>query len=151
MLCVLVIVVCFGCRTVLHSMKSVSVFFLMRRRPPRSTRTDTRFPDTALFRSSENKSVSFWRMPGCFSKVIALGAAARMSSRESSEVTGTTRSDEHTSELQSLMRISYAAFCLKKTQVTINPSPANRHHRIPHHTSIPLRATSEQYWHTDET
>src|SRR3546814_3670279 len=73
------------------------VFFLMIRRPPRSTRTDTLFPYTTLFRSSEN--------PGGTSTMVRTQTASRNFS---------FRSEEHTSELQSLMRISYAVFCLKK-------------------------------------
>src|SRR3546814_7068252 len=74
----------------------------MIRRPPRSTRTDTLFPDTTLFRSTSRK----WQ---CDCE----------SSRHATEDWKTDqpfiiRSEEHTSELQSLMRISYAVFCLKK-------------------------------------
>src|SRR3546814_8040809 len=76
-------------------------FFLMIRRPPRSTRTDTLFPYTTLFRSVNGSDAA--RMAGApgFDEVERLGAAH-------------LRSEEHTSELQSLMRISYAVFCLKK-------------------------------------
>src|SRR3546814_14356580 len=81
-------------------------FFLMIRRPPRSTRTDTLFPYTTLFRSvflnrsSSRRKVAFGApYPG---KIIAIHL---------SEI---GRSEEHTSDLQSLMRISYAVFCLKK-------------------------------------
>src|SRR3546814_16232075 len=74
-------------------------FFLMIRRPPRSTRTDTLFPYTTLFRSVE--------FIGRFEEALATEAARR-------GVHGVIRSEEHTSELQSLMRISYAVFCLKK-------------------------------------
>src|SRR3546814_6359899 len=70
----------------------------MIRRPPRSTRTDTLFPYTTLFRSADRR----WRCPG--SACCGTGCRARPGSR----------SEEHTSELQSLMRISYAVFCLKK-------------------------------------
>src|SRR3546814_5702210 len=92
-------------------------FFLMIRRPPRSTRTDTLFPYTTLFRSS-----SPWHhaSAGQFRSAVAasihpygrtlLQTAARLAYVP--EVA--TRSEEHTSELQSLMRISYAVFCLKK-------------------------------------
>src|SRR3546814_9175812 len=77
------------------------IFFLMIRRPPRSTRTDTLFPYTTLFRSllrHPPPAMPLWLLflPGW-----------GFSSPE-------TRSEEHTSELQSLMRISYAVFCLKK-------------------------------------
>src|SRR3546814_2602795 len=75
----------------------------MIRRPPRSTRTDTLFPYTTLFRSSE-------RSPGAASSAIAEAMEALTIRR----ATASDRSEEHTSELQSLMRISYAVFCLKK-------------------------------------
>src|SRR3546814_18409171 len=81
-------------------------FFLMIRRPPRSTRTDTLFPYTTLFRS-----VSPWIIPGLMLALLGFGAARRVPVYEAF-VDG--RSEEHTSELQSLMRISYAVFCLKK-------------------------------------
>src|SRR3546814_19355223 len=74
-------------------------FFLMIRRPPRSTRTDTLFPYTTLFRSSLNSTIS-----GIDCTPISPGTP----------VFSMMRSEEHTSELQSLMRISYAVFCLKK-------------------------------------
>src|SRR3546814_7293762 len=75
----------------------------MIRRPPRSTRTDTLFPYTTLFRSPEpsRKSVN---LVSAGSKVVSAPAKAAPAQR----------SEEHTSELQSLMRISYAVFCLKK-------------------------------------
>src|SRR3546814_6554456 len=72
----------------------------MIRRPPRSTRTDTLFPYTTLFRSQLTAP-----MPG---KVVQVLVA------EGARVEKGQRSEEHTSELQSLMRISYAVFCLKK-------------------------------------
>src|SRR3546814_7784807 len=80
-------------------------FFLMIRRPPRSTRTDTLFPYTTLFRSPEEAAAiggtgAIVRQP-CPAPAMRLQAAP-------------ARSEEHTSELQSLMRISYAVFCLKK-------------------------------------
>src|SRR3546814_14500795 len=80
-------------------------FFLMIRRPPRSTRTDTLFPYTTLFRSRPRR--------------IAAGAASRRglsqdARRRRGRLCDADRSEEHTSELQSLMRISYAVFCLKK-------------------------------------
>src|SRR3546814_8475467 len=76
-------------------------FFLMIRRPPRSTRTDTLFPYTTLFRSSGFPQVR---------RVGALSVADPQPHRGNRS----GRSEEHTSELQSLMRISYAVFCLKK-------------------------------------
>src|SRR3546814_7823811 len=78
-------------------------FFLMIRRPPRSTRTDTLFPYTTLFRSSA--PARRWS-----SGAVAAEAPLRHSPRDDRSL----RSEEHTSELQSLMRISYAVFCLKK-------------------------------------
>src|SRR3546814_10444067 len=113
-------------------------FFLMRRRPPRSTRTDTLFPYTTLFRS--------WRavIAGIALSLIATRGGSRqtrLSSRSPADIGAREdapgigvigkalqtaapkgklpvarigRSEEHTSELQSLMRISYAVFCLKK-------------------------------------
>src|SRR3546814_6871252 len=85
----------------------------MIRRPPRSTRTDTLFPYTTLFRSESrcdcaaeaHRAVRVRR-----SRRSAPGYARRAGSSGCRHV----RSEEHTSELQSLMRISYAVFCLKK-------------------------------------
>src|SRR3546814_12460083 len=82
------------------------VFFLMIRRPPRSTRTDTLFPYTTLFRSvkqAPGQRFERGRGIGEFLRLERFGDGPRM-----------RRSEEHTSELQSLMRISYAVFCLKK-------------------------------------
>src|SRR5213075_3481184 len=70
-------------------------FFLMRRRPPRSTQQGTLFPYTTLFRSRWNAGTI---------------AVLRQTKRPPSQV----RSEEHTSELQSRLVISYAVFCLKK-------------------------------------
>src|SRR3546814_4170666 len=107
----------------------------MRRRPPRSTRTDTLFPYTTLFRSCKNKTA--------MASLVAVehigphghghaGLARRHPDharaqrlrcrivvvhglgREFGQLLRVFRSEEHTSELQSLMRISYAVFCLKK-------------------------------------
>src|SRR3546814_10295376 len=90
----------------------------MIRRPPRSTRTDTLFPYTTLFRSvhaiEKGKSIADHIL-------IAFGGAAPLHVARIAEKVGISRilvppnrSEEHTSELQSLMRISYAVFCLKK-------------------------------------
>src|SRR3546814_11064372 len=80
------------------------LFFLMIRRPPRSTRTDTLFPYTTLFRSEAGGAP-------LRSEPLRSAAPERTvgSRRHAAD-----RSEEHTSELQSLMRISYAVFCLKK-------------------------------------
>src|SRR3546814_17494522 len=87
-------------------------FFLMIRRPPRSTRTDTLFPYTTLFRSrrSDRGSCAPARSARRAGRPPSSRAAGRARAREE----GGRRSEEHTSELQSLMRISYAVFCLKK-------------------------------------
>src|SRR3546814_1912742 len=87
-------------------------FFLMIRRPPRSTRTDTLFPYTTLFRSSYGDVPRLGPpLPGDLGRPIM--KAQREMVTEEGVSTG-QRSEEHTSELQSLMRISYAVFCLKK-------------------------------------
>src|SRR3546814_2380110 len=82
----------------------------MIRRPPRSTRTDTLFPYTTLFRSCFPPR----RHPrsACFRYSARDPARSRRARRALAP--HPTRSEEHTSELQSLMRISYAVFCLKK-------------------------------------
>src|SRR3546814_3440080 len=89
-------------------------FFLMIRRPPRSTRTDTLFPYTTLFRSRLGDIArdlgDTERAAQLVAGLPAIGDPAEI--RE--------RSEEHTSELQSLMRISYAVFCLKKKKTEKN-------------------------------
>src|SRR3546814_6044933 len=92
------------------------IFFLMIRRPPRSTRTDTLFPYTTLFRSVRrvclNRPLPVPPLQAAFDHAApprASRAAGCLSSPAAAP-----RSEEHTSELQSLMRISYAVFCLKK-------------------------------------
>src|SRR3546814_5354760 len=94
----------------------------MLRRPPRSTRTDTLFPYTTLFRSHRRGRRSGAGASGG-------GAAARQPWGGARH--GLGRSEDHTSELQSLMRISYAVFCLKKKKQTTvyqhNISPTKQH------------------------
>src|SRR3546814_13435405 len=95
-------------------------FFLMIRRPPRSTRTDTLFPYTTLFRSSKKLLVQVFK--SCFLVfgvfLFILNALPILNgdigSTYKARIISSERSEEHTSELQSLMRISYAVFCLKK-------------------------------------
>src|SRR3546814_12539908 len=96
----------------LHFLRSFCFFFLMIRRPPRSTRTDTLFPYTTLFRSHQEDG----RLQGARQVRRPPGRL-----RQPQHLLG-ARSEEHTSELQSLMRISYAVFCLKKKKkkFTIN-------------------------------
>src|SRR3546814_985886 len=102
--------------------------FLMIRRPPRSTRTDTRFPYTTLFRSGAVDTLADEVLQGLRRSAAegpVAGAAVEVRDpvliREAVTavdlerlVGHPDRSEEHTSELQSLMRISYAVFCLKK-------------------------------------
>src|SRR3546814_5823685 len=106
----------------------------MIRRPPRSTRTDTLFPYTTLFRSwfvtAYAETMDFVNQYGgtdmsrkliaCLysSSAICQGAGFLNDAPSYSPVVFWIRSEEHTSELQSLMRISYAVFCLKKKTIT---------------------------------
>src|SRR3546814_3493846 len=116
----------------------------MRRRPPRSTRTDTLFPYTTLFRSAGHacavpRNDVFVEVParrgarlgrqlleeriGIFARDAGFGEHGKFHAEGVfAEVRYLLRSEEHTSELQSLMRISYAVFCLKKKNNT-NYSP----------------------------
>src|SRR3546814_1206179 len=123
-------------------------FFLMIRRPPRSTRTDTLFPYTTLFRSicvcadfkgivrrragkndGETKAPGSLTDPGAFGRFLVSPLIPRPHARKPPLSIGrdcgvpeprplTCRSEEHTSELQSLMRISYAVFRLKQKKIT---------------------------------
>src|SRR3546814_10531176 len=125
----------------------------MMRRPPRSTRTDTLFPYTTLFRSTRRCAAGrrasarresraddkdYWSLPKCCANIFAANGAIFLSewatsgAKLSVQLNGVCnrcacacavaknflplarRSEEHTSELQSLMRISYAVFCVKK-------------------------------------
>src|SRR3546814_1253374 len=87
----------------------------MIRRPPRSTRTDTLFPSTTLFRSSPGHCLRFALAPGLEDGMaVAYAQRSGTAAPVRGHARGATRSEEHTSELQSLMRISYAVFCLKK-------------------------------------
>src|SRR3546814_9356194 len=123
----------------------------MIRRPPRSTRTDTLFPYTTLFRSiaafAQNgcKDASEFALP-CFvadkilphfdaqiGNAIPLGMAVHGGVQE-------LRSEEHTSELQSLMRISYAVFCLKKKKKNTAPHDiSSEHQTIKHITNYTVK------------
>src|SRR3546814_6000675 len=79
----------------------------MIRRPPRSTRTDTLFPYTTLFRSNHLQTLILTSLDDDKAEdVVNIDLEGKTSIAD--------RSEEHTSELQSLMRISYAVFCLKK-------------------------------------
>src|SRR3546814_7057914 len=123
------------------------VCFLMIRRPPRSTRTDTLFPYTTLFRSleiSEQQRLANWfeamelgygdrvSIDDPMASKATRDAVAQLAGRHGilvEEGAPVTRSEEHTSELQSLMRISYAVFCLKKQKKKKKPN-AESHNKI---------------------
>src|SRR3546814_9764619 len=119
----------------------------MIRRPPRSTRTDTLFPYTALFRSG---NLLLTPLVGADGEVYAMSKGSLavgglgVTGQDGSQIIvnvpssgripdGATvermvdRSEEHTSELQSLMRISYAVFCLKKKTITTRPTIIHAH------------------------
>src|SRR3546814_5079618 len=117
----------------------------MIRRPPRSTRTDTLFPYTTLFRSfpasRRNRPPS-----GSANRRRDRGRAAWPASRRAerrSRPRGSARSEEHTSELQSLMRISYAVFCLKKKKKQKNhiscDTTTTHYYHTPTHTSTSIK------------
>src|SRR3546814_2856444 len=106
----------------------------MLRRPPRSTRTDTLFPYTTLFRSAGGYVSAAHRARRAVVRQAMLGhqpastptsVSTRFSDRRGEldmtagnlNITCVARSEEHTSELQSLMRISYAVFCLKNKKI----------------------------------
>src|SRR3546814_15196913 len=105
----------------------IYLFFLMKRRPPTSTRTDPLFPSTTLFRSDEYGDRGPRDIVGVRGRARARGGVRGLARRAgvTRRRTGLQpprtrlhdRSEEHTSELQSLMRISYAVFCLKKNQI----------------------------------
>src|SRR3546814_10867576 len=86
----------------------------MIRRPPRSTRTDTLFPYTTLFRSLLAGGVHHQEQPVALVRDHQVIEDAGPVVGEEAVALAAHRSEEHTSELQSLMRISYAVFCLKK-------------------------------------
>src|SRR3546814_975951 len=104
--------------------------FLMIRPPPRSTRTDTRFPYTTLFRSPDDGRVAhvLEQLVDAHGTHVDLELGGGVGEHRDALTGGAqrlhdghhlvVRSEEHTSELQSLMRISYAVFCLKKKNQT---------------------------------
>src|SRR3546814_3827742 len=117
----------------------------MKRRPPRSTRTDTLFPYTTLFRSVQGHgprtreySLDYrWRHTQQRTGAQADGHGRQC--RPAGFCLCGDRSEEHTSELQSLMRISYAVFCLKKKQF------AYEHTAYHHQFTTPLHYCISQY------
>src|SRR3546814_4534699 len=129
----------------------------MIRRPPRSTRTDTLFPSTTLFRSLETCSGSL-SLAGAHLTTGPRWATHRVSFHAAhhrrnlananhhsnlshhtrrpyplGQAADLCRSEEHTSELQSLMRISYAVFCSKKKTITHTLTPLHTHTPPKHH------------------
>src|SRR3546814_3811091 len=107
----------------------------MIRRPPRSTRTDTLFPYTTLFRSTYRRLCAEGRLVHavgdarsdalCLCRPAGADPCSGADGREHRSQRQPARSEEHTSELQSLMRISYAVFCLKKKTTHNNQQIAN--------------------------
>src|SRR3546814_3825873 len=123
----------------------------MRRRPPRSTRTDTLFPYTTLFRSDRSGRARLPPRPAADAARSAGGGAmpARCSDRSRrSPKARAQRSEEHTSELQSLMRISYAVFCLKKKN---KHKYKSRENYTPEHTPQPKMYHSTREIHEIKT
>src|SRR3546814_10175132 len=94
----------------------------MIRRPPRSTRTDTLFPYTTLFRSLCLGAACIVVRVASFMLIFPYSPDRHPNGRRR-----LCRSEEHTSELQSLMRISYAVFCLKKKKQTRNRYLLSKH------------------------
>src|SRR3546814_8243535 len=122
------------------------ILFLMIRRPPISTRTDTHFPYTTLFRSWHQAAAP--RRPSKLKEPsVPLPAEICSSCCPPWESKGQYRSEEHTSELQSLMRISYAVFCLKKKSkiIILNNLTTNKYTPFgdnTHHTYTPFKANT---------
>src|SRR3546814_2917265 len=111
----------------------------MIRRPPRSTRTDTLFPYTTLFRSRDHHVEMVLK---CQADMISEGLHLREIDfpdligdvnafhEKYKQIDAAVRSEEHTSELQSLMRISYAVFCLKKKKTQNNAISDTYHNKM---------------------
>src|SRR3546814_2210035 len=110
----------------------------MIRLPPRSTRTDTLFPYTTLFRSDRDQVMHVSMSIG---EQMLMGSDCPAEYYQKPAGNSVSRSEEHTSELQSLMRISYAVFCLKKKNRAINHKTV---HKIQHRTTTPLLNTNTQ-------
>src|SRR3546814_4127465 len=111
----------------------------MIRRPPRSTRTDTLFPYTTLFRSPRQSQATVAVQLDPITYILRAVPVAPVTIRPGTGLGNPgacgqrQRSEEHTSELQSLMRISYAVFCLKKKkeqQKHTNPNSQHRPQRV---------------------
>src|SRR3546814_5050548 len=101
----------------------------MIRRPPRSTRTDTLFPYTTLFRSGSHANRAHTGHARARPLMPSIQADARGRRAAAAFPPDRRRSEEHTSELQSLMRISYAVFCLKKKNTKANEKIIHHRHQ----------------------
>src|SRR3546814_1287172 len=115
-------------------------------RPPRSTRTDTLFPYTTLFRSSPRQAGKTPRRRGSarpWCRPLPCPAVRPHPGPHS-------RSEEHTSELQSLMRISYAVFCLKKKNKTNNDHTIRKTKCTTRHHNLQCTKQSQEDTHTQE-
>src|SRR3546814_14303663 len=114
------ILLCYVCLMII-----IIIFFVMIRRPPRSTRTDTLVPYTTLFRSllvHAHEALIFSGKDGSYDTpwiLFRFHPTIETLKSDKGLFNTLTRSEEHTSELQSLMRISYAVFCLKKKKPSI--------------------------------
>src|SRR3546814_3704243 len=110
----------------------------MIRRPPRSTRTDTRLPYTTLFRSLGELGEAGIAVDEAGGHAVGRGELGRVGGRRAllhrqrlpQAMHRALRSEEHTSELRSLMRISYAVFCLKKKNIKNYSIPHTTQHLI---------------------
>src|SRR3546814_4578002 len=120
------------------------IVFLILRRPPRSTRTYTLFPYTTLFRSDSDKLDPSGPERYAYAEhrdyLDALWEALDLGDRVVLVVhdLGSVRSEEHTSELQSLMRISYDVFCLKKKKLSTTYDLLNMQNAIYQHLRIEI-------------
>src|SRR3546814_8020600 len=101
----------------MHVSFAIDCFLFMIRSPPRSTRTDTHFPYTTLFRSCPTRSPSGRLTSVSLGSTPCNRGEPPTGGKGRNGLKALSRSDEHTSELQSLMRISYAVFCLKKHKI----------------------------------
>src|SRR3546814_9792486 len=117
----------------------------MIRRPPRSTRTDTLFPYTTLFRSSwvVSRPCSHW-----LNRRTMMKRAPHVDrlALPNAPCQPRNRSEEHTSELQSLMRISYAVFCLKKNK----QQPITANMQTKQRDDTPIAKDQPDNKHTDD-
>src|SRR3546814_10558802 len=113
----------------------------MIRRPPRSTRTDTLFPYTTLFRSAVGLVKAQRRKIRYRARLRKPQILGRSGSRRGRAPARAGRSEEHTSELQSLMRISYAVFCLQKKIGSHSPHVGARQPNYTTHTSRKRQST----------